>query len=96
MTHGTGKWDKMGPWDLGAGKFKLVAVLSLISMVAIFVIGVQPPNDWALWITVGFLVLTAVVWLVFENRRFKGPPLGDMIAKRQAEIAAAEKAVGEA
>jgi F0F1-type ATP synthase membrane subunit b/b' len=76
-------------------RFKLISVLALISMVAIFVIGVQPPNDWALWITVGFLVLTGVVWLVFENRRFKGPPLGDMIAKRQAEIAEAEKAVGE-
>jgi amino acid transporter len=95
MTHGTPKWEKMGPWDLGSMRFKLISVLALISMVAIFVIGVQPPNDWALWITVGFLVLTGVVWLVFENRRFKGPPLGDMIAKRQAEIAEAEKAVGE-
>ena len=31
----------------------------------------------------------------FENRRFQGPPIGDMIKKRQAEILAAEKAVGE-
>ena len=31
-----------------------------------------------------------------RDRRFKGPPIGDMIARRQAEIAAAEKAVGEA
>ena len=30
-----------------------------------------------------------------EQRRFQGPPIGDMIAKRQAEIAAAERAVGE-
>jgi amino acid transporter len=95
FAHGTVKWDKMGPWDLGAGWFKIVCVLSLISMVLIFFIGIQPPNDWALYITVGFLVLTAIVWLVFENRRFKGPPLGAMIAKRQAAIAAAEKAVGE-
>ena len=33
-------------------------------------------------------VLTAIVWFGFENRRFKGPPIGDMIAKRAAEIAA--------
>ena len=61
----------------------------------IFFIGIQPPNDWALWITVGFVVLTGVIWLAYEQRRFKGPPIGDMIAKRQAAIAAAEKAVGE-
>lgn len=96
FAHGTPKWSTMGPWDLGPGLFKLVAVLSIISMVVIFIIGVQPPNDWALWITVGFLILTAIVWLGFENKRFKGPPIGDEVARRQAEIAAAERAVGEA
>jgi amino acid transporter len=96
MAHGTPKWNKMGPWDLGPVRFKIVAVLALISMVVMFIIGVQPPNDWALYITVGFLVLTAVVWLAFENRRFKGPPIGAAIEARKAEIAAAEAAVGEA
>jgi F0F1-type ATP synthase membrane subunit b/b' len=56
---------------------------------------VQPPNDKVLWITLVFLVLTAIIWVVFENKRFQGPPVGDMIKKRQAEILAAEKAVGE-
>ena len=95
FAHGTPKWQRIGPWDLGRNWFKIVCVLSLISMVLIFFIGIQPPNDWALYITVGFLVLTAIVWFVFENWRFKGPPLGERIAKRQAEIAAAETAVGE-
>jgi hypothetical protein len=80
---------------MGIGAYRLVAVLSLMAMALIFVIGIQPPNDWALYITVGFFVLTAIVWFAFENRRFQGPPLGDIIAKRQAVIAAAEKAVGE-
>ena len=62
----------------------------------IFFIGVQPPNAWALWITVGFLILTGIIWVVYEQRRFQGPPIGDMIVKRQAAIAAAEKAIGEA
>ena len=95
FAWGTSKWDKMGPFDLGAGVFKLFAVLSIIAMVLIFVIGIQPPNDWALYITVGFLVLTAVIWFGFEARRFQGPPIGDEVAKRAAEIAAAERAVGE-
>ena len=88
-------WTRMGPWNLGEPLFKLVAVLSILSAILIFFIGVQPPNDWALWITVGFLILTGIIWVLFEQRRFKGPPIGDMIAKRQAAIAAAEKAVGE-
>ena len=37
----------------------------------------------------------AILWFGIAQRRFRGPPIGDMIAKRQAEIAAEEKAVGE-
>jgi amino acid transporter len=95
MAWGTPKWDKMGPWNLGRGVFTLFAVLSIISMIIIIVIGVQPPNDKALWIVVGFFILTAIVWFGFEQRRFKGPPMGEIIAARQAAIAEAEKAVGE-
>ena len=64
-------------------------------MVLMFYIGIQPPNDWALEITVGFIVIALIIWVAFENRRFQGPPIGDEIAKRAASIAAAEKAVGE-
>ncbi|MFO1400957.1 MAG: amino acid permease [Steroidobacteraceae bacterium] len=90
FTFGGPKWPKMGPWDIGRGGYTLFALLSIVAMVLIFVIGVQPPNALALNVTVGFLILTAVVWFALENRRFKGPPIGDVIAKRQAEIAAAE------
>ena len=96
VAYGGPKWPKMGPWNIGRGGYTLFSVLSLVSMVLIFFIGVQPPNDKALPVTVGFLILTAVVWFVFENRRFKGPPIGDMIAKRQAQIAAAEAALNKA
>jgi amino acid transporter len=95
FAWGTSKWDKMGPWNLGEGAFKLFAALTVIAMILIFILGIQPPNEWALYITVGFLVLTAIVWFGFESRRFKGPPIGAEVAKRQAEIAAAEAAVGE-
>ena len=95
FTFGTAKWPTMGPWNLGRGMFSLFALLSIAAMILIFVVGVQPPNAMALNITIGFLVLTAVVWLVFERRRFQGPPIGDMIAKRQAAIAAAEAALGK-
>src|SRR5262249_23470754 len=95
FAHGPPKWDKMGPWDLGPFWFKVSCVLSLISMVLIFFIGIQPPNDWALWIVIAFLVITGLVWLLFENRRFQGPPIGEMIARRQAQIREAERAFGK-
>ncbi|MGX5826681.1 amino acid permease [Mesorhizobium sp. 43Arga] len=95
LAWGTPKWDKMGPWNMGRGVFMLFAFLSIVSMILIFVIGIQPPNDWALYITVGFFILTAIVWYAFERNRFQGPPLGDIIAARQAAIKAAEQAVGE-
>ncbi|WP_054312834.1 amino acid permease [Mesorhizobium sp. 1M-11] len=95
MAWGTTKWDKMGPWNMGKGVFMLFGLLSIISMILIFIIGIQPPNDWALYITIGFLVLTAIVWFAFEARRFQGPPMGEIVAARQAAIKAAEQAVGE-
>jgi hypothetical protein len=70
-------------------------VLSIIAMVLIFFLGVQPPNALALKVTIGFFILTAIVWLLLENRRFQGPPIGDVIAKRQAAIAAAEAAMNK-
>ena len=47
---------------------------------------------------VGLVVIVlAVVWFAFENKRFPGPPLTEeAVAKRQAEIAAEEAALGGA
>ena len=96
FAYGGPKWPKMGPWNMGRTGYFLAAGLAIIAMVLIFVLGVQPPNEQALQVTVGFLILTAIVWLVFERRRFKGPPIGAMIARRQAQIAAAEAALEQA
>jgi hypothetical protein len=48
------------------------------------------------YLIVAMLVVMLVIWIAFESRRFQGPPIGDMISRRQAEIAATEKAVGGA
>jgi amino acid transporter len=88
-------WTKMGPWDMGPA-YRIVGVLAIAAIALIFYLGVQPPNDAALWITGVFLVITAVVWFGFERRRFKGPPIGDEVARRQAAIVAAERALSAA
>ena len=53
---GTAKWPKMGPWKMGVGVYKLFAVLSVLGMILIVFIAVQPPNGKVLWITLAFLV----------------------------------------
>ena len=88
-------WTKMGPWDMGP-MFRLVAVLCIGIAGVIVYVGVQPPNDFALKVLGVIALLTAFAWFGIENRRFKGPPIGDSITARAADIAAAEAAVGEA
>jgi amino acid transporter len=95
IAYGGPKWPHMGPWSMGRAGYSFFAVLSILAMILIFVIGVQPPNQLALNVTIGFLILTALVWFAFERRRFRGPPVGAAIARRQAQIAAAEAALGE-
>lgn len=92
-AHGR-TWTQMGPFDLG-WLFKPVAVLAILFCGLLFFIGVQPPNDKALTVTLAFFVVTALVWYGFERKRFQGPPTGDLIKARQAAILAAESAVGE-
>ena len=85
-------------WGRGTSAFRCIGCSPCCRcscMALIIYIAVQPPNDKVLWITLVFLVLTAIIWVLFENKRFQGPPMGEMIKKRQAEILAAEKAVGE-
>ncbi|MFN8193716.1 MAG: amino acid permease [Nocardioidaceae bacterium] len=95
VTIGGPKWPKMGPWNMGVGAYRFVSVLCIVAMALLFFIGVQKPNQYALPITLGFIVLSLLIWFAFENRRFQGPPIGDAIEKRQQAIREAERAVGE-
>jgi amino acid transporter len=99
-------WKEYGNFRLG-GLSKLFAVIVGIGAVLVTIAGhalvVSIPADAAagtsfvpgLWYySLGFAIFMAALWLVSENKRFKGPPVGAEIAKRQAAIAAAEKALG--
>ena len=96
FAYGTAKWPTPGPWAMSAGVYKLVTVLSVVGMGVILFIAIAPPNERVLYIVAGFIVLALLIWVGFENRRFKGPPVGDEVKKRAAAIAAAERAVGQA
>jgi amino acid transporter len=86
---------KKGPFQLGALS-KPFCIISVLGAVLFFYCGVQPPYDALVTYTIVLLVVMAIVWFGLARTRFPGPPIGDMIAKRQAIIAAEEKAVGAA
>ncbi|CAN5229778.1 amino acid permease [soil metagenome] len=67
------RWTVMGPWSLGRW-YRPLAAVCLLGGIGIYLIGVQPPNDKALWITIGACVLLAVIWFAFTRRTFSGPP----------------------
>jgi amino acid transporter len=96
FAFGGPKWPQPGPWAMSAGLYKLVTLLAIIGMGIILFIAVAPPNERVLWVVLGFIALAVVFWFAVENRRFKGPPVGEEIKRRQALIAEAERAIGEA
>jgi amino acid transporter len=87
-------WTEFGPFRLG-GLSKPLAVIVLIGTVILMYAGIQPPFDILINYAIGLIVLLLLLWFGIERRRFKGPPIGAEIARRAAEIAAAEQAVGE-
>jgi len=88
-------WTKKGPFQLGAFS-KPLGILSVLGALILYWIGTRPYNDKLLWYTGGLVVIMAILWFGVARKHFPGPPIGDIIAQRQAIIAAEEKAVGEA
>jgi amino acid transporter len=89
-------WTKKGPFNLG-GASKLIGVLAVIGGAVLAFVGFQPPYQLVGQFLAGAIVVLVVVWFAFERKRFAGPPLTpEAVAKRQAEIAREEAALGGA
>jgi amino acid transporter len=82
-------WNEKGPFNLGAFS-KPVAVLAIIGGLVLCYVGMQPPNEKVLYLTIGLFVVMAVFWYAFERNRFAGPPTGARIVQLQREIAESE------
>jgi amino acid transporter len=67
-------WQRMGPFDLGRRLYRLVAAIALAGVVVLVWIGVQPPNEKALTVTLTAVALLAAAWWLGLRRRFQGPP----------------------
>ncbi len=96
-------WTTFGKFRLG-GLSKLFAVITGLSVLGAIIGGhyLVPsvgefgkegfaPGLW--YYTIGYIGILSLIWALFEGKRFKGPPIGDEIKRRQAEIAAKEAAL---
>ena len=72
LAHGR-SWTRMGPWQLGRW-YRPLAIVAVLGSVFIIVIGMQPPNQQAVRLVGGAVVLLVLVWFGVERKRFKGPP----------------------
>ena len=89
FAEGTAKWPEKGPFNLGAFS-KPLAIISVIGGFVLAITGFQPPNEKVFYLTVAMVIVMAILWFAFENKRFQGPPTGDRIKERQKKIAEIE------
>jgi amino acid transporter len=67
-------WTHKGPFNLGALS-KPIAVLAVLGGGFLVLVGIQPPNEKVLYVTIAMLVVMGLFWFQFgESKRFKGPP----------------------
>lgn len=89
-------WTKKGPFHLGRWS-RPVGVLAVLGGGVLAFVGFQEPYELVGKFLAGTVVVLVVVWFAAERKRFPGPPLSEAdVARRQAEIAAEEAALGGA
>lgn len=86
-------WTHKGPFSLGAAS-KPIALLATLGGAILAFVGMQPPNQKVLYLTVALLLVLLFFWFVLGVRKqFKGPPIGERIQKHQAHIREIESAL---
>ena len=64
----------MGPFRMPNGLFKILAIVSVLGVLVVLWIGVQPPNQKALIVTLATVSLLMLGWWFGVQRSFRGPP----------------------
>jgi hypothetical protein len=69
-------WTRTGPFDLGPALFRTLAVVAVAGVAVLVWIGVQPPNEKALTVTLATAIILFAAWWTGVRRLFPGPPVG--------------------
>jgi amino acid transporter len=67
-------WTRMGPFDLGPRAYRILGVVAIAGVALLVWIGVQPPNEKALWVTAAMTALLVAAWRLRVHKTFRGPP----------------------
>ncbi|HUZ65383.1 MAG TPA: amino acid permease [Acetobacteraceae bacterium] len=88
-------WNEFGPFRLGAFS-KPLAVLTILGVLALIYIGIQPPNNILISYGLGLIALMLALWFGVARTRFPGPPISrEAIEGRMAAITIEEQALQE-
>jgi amino acid transporter len=67
-------WTHMGPFSLGRTLFRMLSIISVLGLLLLLWIGVQPPNQKALTVTAAAFALLTIIWWSGVRKCFRGPP----------------------
>ncbi|SOE73226.1 amino acid/polyamine/organocation transporter, APC superfamily [Burkholderia sp. OK233] len=80
-------WVRKGPFNLGVWS-KPIATLAVLGGAVLVYVGIQPPNQKVLYISLALILVMALFWYVLGVRnRFAGPPEVKDEMKANAEAA---------
>lgn len=80
-------------WQSMEGRMPIGLAISVLTGLAVWYFWHSPESSFGLYAGVVVFIITAILTFMLNGKRFAGPPIGDEITKRQAAIAAAEKAM---
>jgi amino acid transporter len=84
----------IGFWQSMEGRMPIGLLFALFTAAVVYYFWHVEGDNFGLYAGVVIAIIMAILVFMLNGKRFAGPPIGDEIAKRQAAIAAAERAIG--
>lgn len=84
----------IGLWQSMEGRMSVGLVFAALTALAVYYFWKVEGDNFGTYAAIVVAVIMAILVFMVKGKRFAGPPIGEEIAKRQAAIAVAEKAMG--
>jgi amino acid transporter len=68
-------WTRFGPFHLGGPIYRALGAASVLGAALLVWIGVQPPNEKALYVLLATVAVLLAAWWVGVRHIFRGPPV---------------------
>jgi amino acid transporter len=86
----------IGFWQSMEGRMPVGLAFSVLTAAVVWYFWRDPESNFGVYAAIATLVVMVVLTFLVQGKRFAGPPIGEEIKKRQAAIAAQEKALDAA